>query len=82
MNEKIKNILDEAEDELIENGCFYVLDTATEAEIIFNYAHYWDGYPEFAEQIQQETENLLSLHDSLVSAGFSGFFWVGDFVRW
>jgi|SaaInlV_200m_DNA_2_1039689.scaffolds.fasta_scaffold135313_1 hypothetical protein len=81
MNEKIKEILNEMEDELIENGCFHELDSWDDVCIIFNYPNYWDSYPEFASQIELETENILALENQLKEAGFSGFFWVNDYVK-
>ena len=81
MNEEIKAILNEIEEELEENACFHELMSADDDCIIFNYSHYWDGYPEFADQIAQETSNLLGEFDRLVKAGFTGFFWVNDYVK-
>ena len=80
-NQKVKEIITEAEKELAENACFHELDTLNDAEIIFAYEHYWDSYPEYAELIEKEAQNLLGLESSLRKAGFSGFLWVGDYVK-
>lgn len=76
----IQEIIQDMEDELIENGCFHELDSYCENEIIFNYAHYWDGYPEFQDQIALETETLLGFSGQLKQAGFCGFLHVNDYV--
>ena len=81
MNKKIKAILDEIEEELIENAGFHELDTANDEMIIFNYLHYWDGYPEFSESIKFETTTLLGYYYALKNAGFTGFYFVNDYVK-
>ena len=81
MNIEVEKILSDTEDELIENGCFHELQSYDDSMIIFDYGHYWDGYPEFSDDIALETENLLALSDSLKTAGFIGYLYVNEFVR-
>lgn len=81
MNEQIKALLKEIEEELEENACFHSLEVANDEMIHFDYAHYWDSYEEFADQISQETDNLLNKFEELKQAGFEGFLYVNDYVR-
>ena len=81
MNDQVRKIIDDMEDELIENGCFHELNTREDNNIIFDYYHYWDDYPEFTDAIQLETEQILAIASQLEQAGFSGFLWANDYVK-
>ena len=78
---EVREILSEIEDELNENGCFHELHEANNEMIVFNYPNYWDDYPEFADQITLETDNLLAQFDRLVNAGFTGCYFVNNYMK-
>ena len=58
---------------------YYGLEDMVEDNAIFNYANYYDS-GHFAEEVEEETEYLISQKDWLKEQGYKGFMYIGNYI--